>query len=226
MTVLTLGSLACPIDLWALSSQGFAPRPLRAVRPVEPPEEATDEALMLRVAQGDRDAFDDLFERHADAVYRRLTRLIGPDADREDLVQEIFVITFKSAPRFRGDARFSTWLYRVVVNVAFDHLRRRKRRPDMVDADEVLAALVAEADPESDAAAQQSLTLAMTFLDRLSPKKRIAFVLRVVEGMSLVEIGALVGARAPTVGARVRHAQAELEAMAARAARRAGEGAG
>ena len=205
---------------WSLEARSLAPRPLR---PVTDLVEDTDEALMARVARGDRGAFDELFERHADSVFRRLSRLVGPDPEREDLVQEVFVITFRSAGRFRGDARFSTWLYRVVVNVAFDHLRRRKRRPEMVPPEDALDALVAEADPERDAAERQSVVLALAYLDRLSPKKRIAFVLRVVEGLSLAEIGEIVGARAPAVGARVRHAQQELDAMVARAARRSGE---
>lgn len=207
---------ALSLDLWLPALLSLeAPRRLRAV---PAPAPASDEALVARIAGGDRGAFDELFERHADVVYRRISRLVGPDPEREDLVQEVFVTAYRQAPRFRNEARFSTWLHRVVVNVAYDHLRRRKRRPITVPAE--TAELVTETNPEGEASTRQQLALAMTLLDRLPPKKRIAFVLRVVEGLSLAEIGALVGAQPAAVGARVRSAQDELEAMLERRRRR------
>ena len=179
---------------------------------------------MRRAAQGDRRAFDELYRRHVDVAYRRLSRLIGPDPEREDLLQTTFLEAFHSLPTFRGQASFSTWLYRILVHVVYDHLRKR-RRAGVPLTDEHLAAIVG-LDPSPEAAAHQRREVArlLGFVARLKPKKRIAFVLRAVEGLSLDEIGSVVGATAATVGQRVKHAQRELDAMLARDERRRGGG--
>jgi len=181
--------------------------------------EDPDAALVRAIVDGDRAAFDRLYRRHVDSVFRRLTRLVGPDPERDDLVQHIFLDVFRALPRFRGDAAFTTFLHRVVVNVACDHLRRRKHTPVRLEP-ESLAALPSGASPELDLRQRQALERALELLSRLKPKKRVAFVLRVVEGLSLEEIGTLVGATAAAVGQRVKHAQRELLAMAERSARR------
>ena len=176
-----------------------------------------DRLLVERAAQGDRRAFDDLYRRWSDFVWHRLGRLLGPDPEREDLLQQVFLDTYRALPRFRGDAAFSTWLHRIVVNVAYDHLRRRKRRPTNPLELEEIAALASPAmSPEATARRREELLRIASYLDRLKPKKRIAFVLRVVDELALEEIGGLVGASAATVGQRVYHAERELAAMAAR----------
>jgi RNA polymerase sigma-70 factor, ECF subfamily len=175
-----------------------------------------DEDVVRRAMGGDRQAFDDLYRRHVDMVWRRLGRLIGPDPDREDLVQQIFLEVFRALDRFRGEAAFATFLHRVMLNHAFDHLKRRGRRPRSA-APEALAELCDQAaSPEAAAVQRERLALTSALLDRLKPKKRIAFVLRVVEGLSLEEIAALVDASPAAVAQRVRHAQLEIEAHFAR----------
>lgn len=179
-----------------------------------------DRALVEQATRGDRQAFTELYRRHVDATHQRLTHLVGPDPDREDLVQQVFLEVFRSIPSFRGESRFATWLYRVIVNVAYEHLRRNRRRafcPLPADCLELLVA--AGTSPEAAARQRQQVTMALTLLGRLKPDKRIAFVLRVVEGLSLEEIAETVGARAPAVGQRIKHAQRELVAMLERAER-------
>ena len=78
----------------------------------------SDQALVERARGGDRGAFDELYRRHADLVWSRLGRLLGPDPEREDLLQQIFFEVFRDLWRFRGEAAFRTFLYRVVVNIA------------------------------------------------------------------------------------------------------------
>jgi RNA polymerase sigma-70 factor (ECF subfamily) len=172
-----------------------------------------EEWLVRRAAQGERQAREELYRRHADQVWNRLQRLVGPDPDREDLMQQIFLEVFQGLARFRGEAAFSTYLYRVQVNVVCDHLRRRGRRPlslpdEMFDAVQAL-----DASPEQNAQSRERLALIWAALDRLKPKKRVALVLAVVEGLSLEEIGALVEASADTVAKRIEHARKELQAM-------------
>jgi RNA polymerase sigma-70 factor (ECF subfamily) len=192
------------------------------VRPAAAPAVAVDDSLVERAAGGDRRAFDELYRRHVDLVYRRLSRLIGPDPDREDLVQTIFLDAFHALPSFRGEALFSTWLYRIIVNVAYDHLRRRRRAAVPLTVEHLDAMVALDLSPEAAAHQRREVARVLRFVERLKPKKRIAFVLRTVEGLSLDEIAAIVGAEAPAVGQRVKHAQREINAMLERDERRRG----
>src|SRR5688500_10165478 len=90
----------------------------------------TDEAdLIARCRRHDRGACDELYQRFRRQVAGNLYRVLGDRSDLEDLVQEVFVIAFRGLERFRGDARLSTWIYRICVNVALGRIRTRKRRP-------------------------------------------------------------------------------------------------
>jgi RNA polymerase sigma-70 factor, ECF subfamily len=175
-----------------------------------------DEGLIRRAVDGDAQAFHELYRRHVDLVWRRLGRLIGPDPEREDLVQQIFLDVYRGLDRFRGEASFRTFLHRVVVNTAHDHLKRRRRRPAALAAEDLELLIAPEASPEARIAERQRLALTWSLLDRIKPKKRIAFLLRVVEGLSLEEIALMVEASAAAVAQRVRHAQAELDGLMAR----------
>lgn len=177
---------------------------------------ADDEALACRARGGDRDAFELLYRRYVAMVYARLSRLVGPVAERDDLTQDVFLGLYRALPRFRGDAAVTTLLYRITANVAFDHLRRRGRRPtDPLDAT-VLAALVStDASPEERARRGQSLARVFAALDRISAKKRVALLLRVVEGLGFEQIGAIVGTSADTAKKRAAHGLRELTALLA-----------
>jgi RNA polymerase sigma-70 factor, ECF subfamily len=183
-------------------------------------DDGDDRALVARIATGDRRAASQLFRRHADDVYRRLTRLVGPDSEREDLMQEVFIAAFRGLEHFRGDAQFSTWLYTVVVRTAYAHLRKRKKRPLDLDAAVDALPIDPDASPEARATQREQVRRALAFLEKLKPQKRIAFVLRTVEGMSLAEIAVLVDSTPAAVGQRVKHAQRELNAMIEREAKR------
>jgi RNA polymerase sigma-70 factor, ECF subfamily len=192
---------------------GFIFMALTLIARDEPPASEPSRELVRRALEGDRRAFDELYRLHVGAAHRLLARLVGPVADLDDLVQHVFLEAFRSLPNFRGDAAFSTWLHRIVVHVAYRHLRRHK----LSRWDELPEELTAPGiTPEQAARRQQELARALDYLSALKPKKRIAYVLRVVEGMSLDEIGAIVGANAAAVGQRVKHAQRELTAMVER----------
>ena len=184
------------------------------------PEGADDAALIQQTIAGERRAFDRLHERYVDEVWRRLTRLVGPDPEREDLTQQVFLEIFRGLARFRGDATFRTYLHRVVVYIACDYLGRRRRRPVQMDAEFIDGFGSSDASPEARAEQRERLTLIWEGLERVKPKKRVAFLLRVVEGLSLEEIGELVGARVTTVAKRVKHAEEELGRFLQRRAQR------
>lgn len=88
-----------------------------------------DETLAFEAQQGNMQAFADLVDRHKGRVYRTLFQVVGNDQDAQDLAQEVFLKVYRSLAGYRGDAAFTTWLHRLTLNLAFDWLRARKRRP-------------------------------------------------------------------------------------------------
>jgi RNA polymerase sigma-70 factor (ECF subfamily) len=88
-----------------------------------------DEALAFEAQQGNMQAFADLVDRHKGRIYRTLFQVVGNDQDAQDLAQEVFLKVYRSLAGYRGDAAFTTWLHRLTLNLAFDWLRARKRRP-------------------------------------------------------------------------------------------------
>jgi len=99
-------------------------------RPLDSP---SDEQLITRVLAGDQDAYTVLVERHSDLVYAIVSRIVLNEADADDVAQEVFVRAYRALGRFRGDSKFSSWLYRIAVNRSLTHLKRRKRRAAAVD---------------------------------------------------------------------------------------------
>src|SRR6202167_12274 len=93
---------------------------------LDPADEAD---LVQRCRADDRAAHDAFYYRFRRQVAGNLYRVLGDRGDLDDLVQEVFVIAFRGLDRFRGDARLSTWLYRICVNVALGRIRTRKRKP-------------------------------------------------------------------------------------------------
>jgi RNA polymerase sigma-70 factor, ECF subfamily len=190
--------------------------------------EVSDEDLVDRARRAEPGAVEQIYQRHAGAVYRRLTHLVGADPEREDLMQEVFSDLFRQLRRFRGAASLQTYLFRIVSNKACDHLReRQRRRRAVVDSPGLLALERDHArmprsnapSPEDRVGHAQELALIERALDQLTPKKRIAFVLRVADNLSLKEIAEQTGATVFTVAQRLRHADRELRHLLARARR-------
>lgn len=143
-------------------------------------DEQTDEALMARVAGGDRAAFGVLAQRHAGAVVRLATHILRNRAEAEDVAQDALLRVWTNAPRWKPVARFRTWLTRIVVNLCLDRKRRAPWLP-LDTAGEI-------ADPRLDAGAQyeaneseRRLTAAIT---ELPPRQRAAIALTYGEGLS------------------------------------------
>ena len=86
-----------------------------------------DEALVARIVGGDLAAFEQLMRRHNTALFRAARAIVRDDADAEDVVQEAYIAAYRHLPEFRGDARLSTWLTRIVINQALARLRARRR---------------------------------------------------------------------------------------------------
>lgn len=170
--------------------------------------------LILRCQHGDKDALGELYRLHRAEVARNLHRMLGPGrGDLEDVLQEVFIEVFRSIPRFRGDAKISTWLYRVCVNVALQRLRKRRRRAE-VSADDV-GERATDTTPERELDNRRRLDAVYRILDELSPKKRVVFILHEIEGREPKEIAGIVGAPVLTVRTRLHYARKEFYARAA-----------
>jgi RNA polymerase sigma-70 factor, ECF subfamily len=179
--------------------------------PVTAPAEL--EELVRRSQRGDRIAFAELFRRHRGDVSRLVFRMLGPSADIEDVVQEVFLQVHKSLGEFRGQAKFSTWLHRVTVNVVLMVRRAARSRP--VFSGEPLSDVEPDRRllPDEDAARHQRIAAFRRLLDRLPEKKRTVFILHEIEGMSPAEIGEIVDAPVLTVRTRLFYARRELAEM-------------
>lgn len=171
------------------------------------------EDLVRRSQRGDRIAFAELFRRHRGDVSRLVFRMLGPSADIEDVVQEVFLQVHKSLGEFRGQAKFTTWLHRVTVNVVLMVRRAARSRP--VFSGEPLSDVEPDRRllPDEDAARRQRIAAFRRLLDRLPEKKRTVFILHEIEGMSPAEIGEIVDAPVLTVRTRLFYARRELAEM-------------
>ena len=155
--------------------------------------------------RGDPAAQRRVFERYADRVYSiALHFLRGDQAAAKDAAQEAFVRMFRGAASFRRDSRLSTWLYRIVANACLDELRRRRRVVLFGDLPVTLHPAVAPAEPgplDADVSAAVA---------RLSPKLRMAVLLRYFDDLSYDEMAAALGCTAGTVASRLSRAHAVL----------------
>ena len=88
--------------------------------------------VVARAQAGDEAAFQELFVQHRELVARVVHRVMGPSPELEDVVQDVFVHVYRSLKNFRGDSKFTTWLYRLTANVTKMHLRRKRSRPRIV----------------------------------------------------------------------------------------------
>ncbi|HEY4012296.1 MAG TPA: sigma-70 family RNA polymerase sigma factor [Polyangiaceae bacterium] len=172
------------------------------------------EKLIADAVGGDTGAFRQIYERHRQDVARLIYRMIGPRSDLEDVIQEVFVQVYKSLKDFRGQAKFTTWLHRVTVNVVLMHRRAARSRPVLTDESTADgAALSLDILPDEDAERRERMRAFARLLDRLADKKRVVFVLHELEGVAPGEIAKIVGAPVLTVRTRLFYARREIEAM-------------
>ncbi|HEY4238267.1 MAG TPA: RNA polymerase sigma factor [Kofleriaceae bacterium] len=193
-----------------MTVRSLALAPPAATTATAPPVSDAHAALAAKAASGDRAAFGAIYEAFADPVYARLTRLLGPTADRDDALQQVFLQLHRALGSYRGDASLSTFVYRITVNVAYDVLRVRQRRPEPAEPVDVEAMLAGAPSPADGAEHREELAQLLEHMTWLTPDKRIALVLVAVEGLSLREAAKLVDATPDAVKQRVLSARKEL----------------
>lgn len=178
---------------------------MQETRIAAPPEERQedtgheDAALMQRIAAGDEEAFRLLVRRHLAATVRLAQRVLGDAGAAEDAAQEAFIRVWKHAANFedpaRRGAKFTTWLYRIVVNLCIDEKRKSRKTPVPVDMDAGMGQFLADDGPnaEQGMARKQQSARVRAALDALPARQRTAFILCFYEERSNKEAAEMMG---------------------------------
>jgi len=168
----------------------------------------TDEELVARSIGGDAESFNELILRWERPIFALAYRTIGREEDARDVCQETFLRAFRALPAFRGQSKFSSWLYRIALNLCRDWMRRERRSPIVQAPEDVdLMELAAAAEPSESIEElvgrkdlARSVERAMTLL---SEEQRTAIVLKEYHGLTFQEIADLVGCPLSTVKTRL-----------------------
>lgn len=179
--------------------------------------EPSDESLMLQAGRGDTHAFEELIRRHQNTVYGTIVRMLGNLEGADDIAQEVFLRAWKSAPRYRPEAKFTTWLLTIVRNLVFNECRKR-RRPGNVSLDsstpdhEHNLEMPDSTTPSADSLlAEKELQAAIDqALSQLGESARLAIILRRFEDMPYEEIAGVLKLSVPAVKSLLFRARADL----------------
>jgi RNA polymerase sigma-70 factor (ECF subfamily) len=168
----------------------------------------TDEELVARSQRGDVESFNQLILRWERPIYALAYRVIGREDDARDVCQEAFLRAFRALPGFKGQAKFSSWLYRITLNLCRDWIRRQRRAPvsQMPEDMDVLEAAAANGPVESieDLVARRELSAVVEAAMALLPdEQRTAIILKEYHGMTFQEIADLQGCPLSTVKTRL-----------------------
>ncbi len=180
--------------------------------------ETTDQQLVERVLSGNKKAFNLLVLRYQHRVAALVSRFVQDPQETEDVCQEAFIKAYRALPRFRGDSAFYTWLYRIAVNTAKNHLVARSRRPpgDDIDLEE---AEITEAgyvlheieNPESSLATEKLKQVIDQAIEDLPEDLRTAFTLREFSGLTYEDITEVMRCPVGTVRSRIFRAREAID---------------
>lgn len=173
--------------------------------------------IVQKVLKGDVNAFETLVLAYEKSVYNIALRMTGNSEDASDMTQEAFIKAYNSLQSFRGDSKFSVWIYRIATNVCLDFLRSRSRKPTVSlsvedkDGDEVELDVADESQsPEQLLDRQMTRESVRRGLETLTPEYRQILLLREIQGLSYDEISQCLGLEVGTVKSRIFRARKKL----------------
>ncbi len=186
--------------------------------PVRDPSDDEDIGKVEAFLAGDESAFEFLFDKYRERVYRVALRFVHNREDALEVTQEVFVRVYKSVDRFKTDAKFFTWLYRIAVNRAIDFTRRRKSRL-ATEVDQTFLEAQgtqtpgrnAPVDPEESAQNKELGEQLSEAVDSLPDKHRAVFILHAKENLSYKQIAEVVDCNIGTVMSRLHYARKKLQ---------------
>lgn len=187
----------------------------------------SDAALVQRAAKGDVRAFRELVERYQRPMAALISRMTDSPDDVDDILQELFIRAWKGLPRFRGDAQFSTWLYRIAVNTTIKHRSRHRAETalsisadsltggldTLIGSDQIQTPTSLDGDPFQAAERKERETVVQEAVRALPDKQRAVVVLHYFEGHSCEEISKIVGCSLGTVWSRLHYACKRLKGV-------------
>lgn len=170
----------------------------------------SDQQLVERVQKGDKRAFDLLVLKYQHKIFGLISRFVRDSAEIEDVAQEAFIKAYRALPRFRGDSAFYTWLYRIAINTAKNHLVSRSRRPPASDVDvedaeyyESGSSLRDIENPENALYGEELKQVVEAAIAQLPEDLRTAVTLREFEGLSYEDIADVMECPVGTVRSRI-----------------------
>jgi RNA polymerase sigma-70 factor, ECF subfamily len=169
-----------------------------------------DEKLLVEMAiSGNKVAFSKLFFNYKEMVYRVIYRLMGSSDYIDDAVQQTFIEIYKSLPGFESKSKFSTWIYRIAVNVSIQFLRKRRphEKAPSIDPDDIESTFSSTKEQDS----KETIKIINLALKAIDLKKRTVVVLHDVEGRTMEEISEIIGIPVGTVKSRLFHGREELK---------------
>lgn len=179
--------------------------------------EVSEKKIIEKVLGGDANAFEELVLKYEKTVYNLALRMVGDRDDASDMTQEAFIKAYGSLSSFRGDSKFSVWIYRITTNVCLDFLRSKSRKQqvsltvsDDDDEDAQLDIPDPSSDPEQQLMQKMSMQSVEEGLKTLPDKQRQILVMRELGGMSYAEIGAALSLEEGTVKSRIFRARKRL----------------
>ncbi len=169
-----------------------------------PPRDPDDDGLIARARAGDRSAFAELVKKNQRRVYRMAFHMTGSHSDADDVTQEALLRAYRGLGGFDGRAELGTWLTRIVINAALNHLRARRRERPAELPEELEAG---GEDPGRTAESRELVRAVLIALSELSPSLRVTLVLATIEHMPYRDIAAALGVPEGTVAWRVNQAR-------------------
>ena len=181
---------------------------------------SSDEELMRRTQQGDRQAFSLLYERYSSAVLSYLYRMLGNVEDVESIGQEVFLRAFRFAATYRYPQKFSTWLFTITRNLAINQARRKRRSPVKNVTELNLEGVEMSGDPRrvaeaasDDVEKREEIARLLTALDDLPTDQKEVIVLGVFQDLSYAQMEEITGTKAVTLRSRMFHGLRRLASM-------------
>jgi len=181
-------------------------------------KDSVDKELVERVRRGDKRAFDLLILKYQHKIISIVGRYLGDRNDVQDVSQETFIKAYRAIPNFRGESAFYTWLYRIAINTAKNHLVSKSRRPPNIDIDiddgefqDSSAVLRDNESPQASLATKQMEEVIFRAIENLPAELRVAVTLREFEGLSYEEIARIMDCPVGTVRSRIFRAREAIE---------------
>lgn len=181
-------------------------------------EQLTDQALIERVQNGDKQAFNFLVIKYQNKICNLISRYVKNSGDVQDVAQEAFIKAYRALPSFRSESAFYTWLYRIAVNTAKNYVVAQGRRPPLTDIDaedaenfESASALKEISNPENLLLSEQLRHVVFSTIDALPDDLKMAITLREIDGLSYEEIAEVMSCPVGTVRSRIFRARETVE---------------